>query len=151
MWGLVNLQPASLAHIEALIAGDEVFAVEFGLRVIPGYLAFPEALEHTRKQLAEGMDPNWWSHLIVDPGPVSSWGSAATRGHRSTGRSRSAMASLRSGKSGVSPRRPAAARRGVTLPYHPTLKHTRAWGCAARRPVTEPPPHPPVGGLLCAA
>jgi RimJ/RimL family protein N-acetyltransferase len=62
------LQAATLAHVEALIAGDEVFAAEFGLRVIPGYLAFPEALEFTRKGLAEGLDPNWSSHLIIDPG-----------------------------------------------------------------------------------
>jgi hypothetical protein len=53
----ILLQPATLAHIEALIAGDEVFAAEFGLKVIPGYLAFPEALEHMRKGLAEGAGP----------------------------------------------------------------------------------------------
>src|SRR5437764_15495236 len=56
-----------LAHVEAVIAGDETFAAEFGLRVVPGYLAFPEALEYTRKRLAEWVDPDWWSHLIVDP------------------------------------------------------------------------------------
>jgi RimJ/RimL family protein N-acetyltransferase len=61
------LQPATLAQIEALIAGDDVFATEFGLEVVPGYLPFPEALEHTRKGLAEGLDANWSSHLIVDP------------------------------------------------------------------------------------
>jgi RimJ/RimL family protein N-acetyltransferase len=49
------------------MAGDEVVAAEFGLKVIPGYLAFPEALEHMRKGLAEGLDPNWSSHLIIDP------------------------------------------------------------------------------------
>jgi RimJ/RimL family protein N-acetyltransferase len=63
----IVLRPATVAHIEALIAGDDVFADEFGLRVIPGYLAFPEALEHMRKGLAEGLDPNWSSHLIIDP------------------------------------------------------------------------------------
>src|SRR5438445_2443104 len=61
------LQPATLTQIEALIAGDEVFAAQAGLKVIPGYLAFPEALEYTRKGLAEGLDPNWSSHLIIDP------------------------------------------------------------------------------------
>ena len=63
----IGLRPATVAHIEALIAGDEVFAAEFGLKVIPGYLAFPEALEHMRKGLAEGLDPNWSSHLIIAP------------------------------------------------------------------------------------
>ncbi len=63
----ILLQPATLAHIEALIAGNDVFAAQFGLRVIPGYLAFPEALEYTRKSLGEGLDPNWSSHLIIDP------------------------------------------------------------------------------------
>jgi RimJ/RimL family protein N-acetyltransferase len=62
-----TLQPATLAQVEALIAGDDVFAAEFGLKVIPGYIAFPEALEYTRKGLAEGADPNWSSHLIIDP------------------------------------------------------------------------------------
>jgi hypothetical protein len=61
------LRPATLAQIEALIAGDEVFAADFGLKVIPGYLAFPEALEPLRKGLAEGLDPNWSSHPIIDP------------------------------------------------------------------------------------
>jgi ribosomal-protein-alanine N-acetyltransferase len=61
------LQPATLAQIEALIAGDDVFAAEFGLNVVAGYIAFPEALEYTRKGLAEGLDPNWSSHLIIDP------------------------------------------------------------------------------------
>ena len=61
------LQPATLAQIEALIAGDEVFAAKFDLQVVPGYIAFPEALEYTRKGLAEGLDPNWSSHLVIDP------------------------------------------------------------------------------------
>jgi ribosomal-protein-alanine N-acetyltransferase len=61
------LEPATLAQIEALIAGDDVFAAEFGLNVVAGYIAFPEALEYTRKGLAEGLDPNWSSHLIIDP------------------------------------------------------------------------------------
>ena len=63
----IVLRPATVAHIEALIAGDDVFADKFGLRVIPGYLAFPEALDPMRKDLAEGLDPNWSSHLIIDP------------------------------------------------------------------------------------
>jgi RimJ/RimL family protein N-acetyltransferase len=62
-----ELQPATLAQVEALIAGDEVFAAEFGLTVMPGYIAFPEALEYARKGLAEGLDPNWSTHLIIDP------------------------------------------------------------------------------------
>jgi hypothetical protein len=41
------------------MAGDEVFAVEFGRKVIPGHLAFPEDLEPMRNALAEGLDPNW--------------------------------------------------------------------------------------------
>jgi RimJ/RimL family protein N-acetyltransferase len=61
------LQPATLAQIEALIAGDDVFAAEFGLEVVPGYLPFPEALERTLTSLAEGLDPNWSSHLIIEP------------------------------------------------------------------------------------
>src|SRR5260370_2580476 len=63
----ILLRPATLAHIKALIAGNDIFAAQFGLRVIPGYLAFPEALEYTLKSLAEGLDPTWSSHLIIDP------------------------------------------------------------------------------------
>jgi hypothetical protein len=99
----ILLQPATLAHIEALIASDEVFAAEFGLRVMRGYLAFPEALEYTCKGLAEGLDPNWSSHLIIDPDAGELVGLGGPRGHRSTGRSRLAMASPRSGRAVATP------------------------------------------------
>jgi hypothetical protein len=53
----IVLRPATLTQIEALIAGDEVFAAQAGLRVIPGYLAFPEALEPMRRASPRGRTP----------------------------------------------------------------------------------------------
>jgi hypothetical protein len=102
------LQLATLAQVEALIAGDEVFAVQFGLRVIPGYLAFPEALEYARKGLAEGLDPNRSSHLIIDPDAGEVVGLAASKAPPSPGRSRSATASPRTGRGVATPPPPLA-------------------------------------------
>jgi RimJ/RimL family protein N-acetyltransferase len=61
-----RIEPVSLEHVEALIAGDDVFAARFGMTVAPGYLDFPEALPRTRAELAGGMPSEWYSHLIID-------------------------------------------------------------------------------------
>jgi len=62
-----EVAPATLAHLEALLEGEAVFEHRFGLNVIPGYLAFPEALEPSRDAVLGGMPPEWSSHLIIDP------------------------------------------------------------------------------------
>ena len=61
-----RIEPVSLEQVEALIAGDDVFAARFGMPVAPGYLDFPEALPRTRDELANGMPSEWYSHLIID-------------------------------------------------------------------------------------
>ncbi|MCI0632864.1 MAG: GNAT family N-acetyltransferase [Actinobacteria bacterium] len=58
--------PATVEHVEALIAGDAVFEDRFDLTVVPGYLDFPGVLEPTRRGLLEGADPEWGSHLFID-------------------------------------------------------------------------------------
>jgi RimJ/RimL family protein N-acetyltransferase len=58
--------PATIEHLDALIAGDEVFEEQFDLDVVPGYLDFPGVLEPTRRSLQAGADPEWGSHLFVD-------------------------------------------------------------------------------------
>jgi [ribosomal protein S5]-alanine N-acetyltransferase len=61
-----RIEPVTPEHVEALIAGDDVFATRFGITVAPGYLDFPEALSRTRDELANGMPSEWYSHLIID-------------------------------------------------------------------------------------
>jgi RimJ/RimL family protein N-acetyltransferase len=60
------VRPLTLEQAEALLEGDDVFAARFGMHVAPGYLDYPEVLESTRQAIADGMPPEWWSHLIVD-------------------------------------------------------------------------------------
>ena len=64
--GTTRIEPVSLAQVEALIEGDDVFTARFGMPVAPGYLDFPEALSRTRDELVNGMPSEWYSHLIID-------------------------------------------------------------------------------------
>jgi ribosomal-protein-alanine N-acetyltransferase len=61
-----RIEPVTLEHVEALIAGDDAFTARFGMPVAPGYLDFPEALSRTRDELVNGMPSEWFSHLIID-------------------------------------------------------------------------------------
>ena len=61
----LTLLPCALAHVEALIAGPQAFEEVFGLRVIDGYLEFPEALAFTLEQLQAVATPEWGSHLFI--------------------------------------------------------------------------------------
>ena len=63
-----RIQPVTLDLVEALLAGDDVFAERFGMPVAKGYLDFPEALPRTRDELEHGMPSEWYSHLIVEAG-----------------------------------------------------------------------------------
>jgi [ribosomal protein S5]-alanine N-acetyltransferase len=58
--------PVSIAHVEALLEGDDVFTERFGWTVVPGYLDFPEALPATRDALRNGTPSEWWSQLFID-------------------------------------------------------------------------------------
>jgi len=69
---------AKIAHVEievvplpaeqavTLLTEPERFAERFGLTLVEGYLAFPEALEPTVEGLEGGIDPAWFTHLIVE-------------------------------------------------------------------------------------
>lgn len=61
----LTLQPCAIAHVEALIEGPQAFEKAFGLRVIDGYLEFPEALVFTWEQLQAVATPEWGSHLFI--------------------------------------------------------------------------------------
>jgi [ribosomal protein S5]-alanine N-acetyltransferase len=70
------VEPATLEHVDALLAGDDVFAERFGLAVVPGYLEFPEALPATREGLLGGLPPEWYAYQIIDrtAGELIGWG-----------------------------------------------------------------------------
>src|SRR4029079_1948783 len=67
-----RIEPVTLDHVDALLAGDDVFTDRFGMPVARGYLDFPEALPRTRDELVQGMASEAYSHLIVatEPDPV---------------------------------------------------------------------------------
>ncbi|MGY1771708.1 GNAT family N-acetyltransferase [Blastococcus sp. SYSU D00813] len=60
------VEPLTLDHAEALLEGAEAFTARSGYAVADGYLEFPEALPATVQALRDGMDPTWFSHLVVD-------------------------------------------------------------------------------------
>ena len=62
-----TIVPATLEHLDALIADDGSFESAFGLTEIEGYLAFPEALAEVRKALAGGEPSEWSTYLFIDP------------------------------------------------------------------------------------
>ena len=41
---MVRVEPATVAWLEALVQGDEVFDQRFGVRVEPDWAGFPEAV-----------------------------------------------------------------------------------------------------------
>jgi [ribosomal protein S5]-alanine N-acetyltransferase len=62
----LTLQFASVQQLEALIEGAEAFENAFGMKVIEGYLEFPEALPYSLKQLQTGgMAEPWASYLFI--------------------------------------------------------------------------------------
>ena len=64
---LTTVEPLTLDRAEALLEGNDAFTRAFGLPVADGYLQFPEALPATVRALRDGMDPDWFSYLIIDP------------------------------------------------------------------------------------
>ena len=61
----IVVTPATGSHLELLAHDETAFANEFGLRVAPGYLEFPEALEHALRTLRAGAPPEWATHLFI--------------------------------------------------------------------------------------
>lgn len=61
------VEPLTRDRAEALLEGSDAFSRGVGYRVADGYLEFPEALPAIVEALRDGMDPDWYSHLIIDP------------------------------------------------------------------------------------
>jgi ribosomal-protein-alanine N-acetyltransferase len=65
---LVIVQPATADHLQALIAGPDTFARDYGLTVAEDYLEFDGALAYSLDQITDGgVDPGWMSFLFVEP------------------------------------------------------------------------------------
>lgn len=62
----VRVEPARLAWIEALVAGDGVFAERFSIPVVSGWVGFPEALPVALDAARRRDGDPWGSHLIFD-------------------------------------------------------------------------------------
>ncbi len=60
------VEPLTLERAEALLEGADAFTQRFGRAVADGYLPFPEALPATVQALRAGMDPAWFSYLVID-------------------------------------------------------------------------------------
>jgi ribosomal-protein-alanine N-acetyltransferase len=62
----VRLEPASLAWLEALAEGDDVFTNRFGIPVVPGWVVFPESIPFALGMARNGQPAAWGFHLILD-------------------------------------------------------------------------------------
>ncbi|WP_345410662.1 GNAT family N-acetyltransferase [Actinomycetospora chlora] len=62
----IEVLPLPAEQAVTLLTEPEAFADRFGLTLVDGYLAFPEALEPTVTALEGGVDPAWFAHLIVE-------------------------------------------------------------------------------------
>jgi [ribosomal protein S5]-alanine N-acetyltransferase len=68
---LTAVEPLTRDRAEALLEGTDAFTRRFGYRVADGYLEFPEALPAIVQALRDGMDPDWFSYLIIDPTTIT--------------------------------------------------------------------------------
>jgi ribosomal-protein-alanine N-acetyltransferase len=62
----MRVEPLQLEWIEALIEGDAVFTERFGVAVVDGWSAFPEALPHALDAARRHDADPWGSHLFFD-------------------------------------------------------------------------------------
>jgi len=63
------LQPVTVAHLSALIAGHTEFEKIFDLKVMDGYLEFPEALKFMLDAMGhDEVAHQWGSYLFIHPG-----------------------------------------------------------------------------------
>ncbi|MDD7938032.1 GNAT family N-acetyltransferase [Actinomycetospora lutea] len=62
----IEVRPLPPEQAVTLLTEPEAFVERFGLTLVDGYLAFPDALEPTVTALEGGVDPRWFAHLIVD-------------------------------------------------------------------------------------
>ncbi|MHC1562956.1 GNAT family N-acetyltransferase [Actinomycetospora sp. C-140] len=66
----VRVVPLPPEQAVTLLTEPEAFTERFGLTLVDGYLAFPEALEPTVRALEGGVDPSWFAHLLVEGSEV---------------------------------------------------------------------------------
>ena len=73
---MVRVEPATVAWLEALVEGDEVFEERFGVRVEPGWAGFPEAVPLVLAELRDGRPAEWGTHLFfaADDGALIGFG-----------------------------------------------------------------------------
>jgi len=61
---VVRVEPATVEWLEALVAGDAVFAHRFAVPVVPGWAGFPEAVPVPLAAARAGEPAMWGSHLL---------------------------------------------------------------------------------------
>jgi [ribosomal protein S5]-alanine N-acetyltransferase len=76
------LQPCTAEHLTALIAGNDAFEKVFGLKVMEGYLEFPEVLPMMLEGVQGDLVNNQWgSYLYVHPGDQALIGMGGFKGN----------------------------------------------------------------------
>lgn len=63
---MVRVEPVTLAWIEALAEGDDVFAGRFDIPVIAGWDGFPETLSFLLRFARSRAPHEWGPHLVFD-------------------------------------------------------------------------------------
>jgi hypothetical protein len=71
---VIEVKPATLAWMEALIEGDRVFTERFGIPVVPGWAGFPEAVSVAVDGLRSSASGVWGTHLFFDNGELVGFG-----------------------------------------------------------------------------
>lgn len=61
----LRVEPATAAHLRALLAGPDEFTQASGLAVVDGYVEFDGAIERSLQWVDDGLDPRWGSHLFI--------------------------------------------------------------------------------------
>ena len=63
---MVEVLPARLDWLEALLDGDDVFTARFGIPVVAGWVGFPEALPAAVDGARHRSPDPWGTHLFFD-------------------------------------------------------------------------------------
>jgi len=57
----LTITPCTISHLETLLEGDATVQTAFGLKISPGYLEFPGAVEYSLRLLESGVSEDEWS------------------------------------------------------------------------------------------
>jgi RimJ/RimL family protein N-acetyltransferase len=63
---VVQVVPARVDWLEALVEGDDTFTSRFGVAVVEGWVGFPEALPFALAEAREHPADVWSTHLFFD-------------------------------------------------------------------------------------